>query len=375
MGGGISLRYKIMSLESIDLEAVKKEIEEATKLELPKVGKLREKARALKLVELNYRQCHAIAPVATDGGDNRITFQPLNIEIIRVVDSEGREHVQKIVPLSIDPKIFKKFFEEIPVLKRMLERLKIKYEDVSYLLPKENPEEIDEDKIRGCIKTLREILEWAVLLDLAWNPGPAKVLLLRDGLLRTKTMKPETVAKLSKSFEEAYNTNGCMIIGIAKKSKVLNYLSLALELEGTFYKNYPCFCQVPAEIENESYNWDQTKYKTLQVFGTMHLVKFVEQKDGLVYPVDVPKWLMNKRKEVLEYAAETAKSSFPTIGYPYPLIKAHENAVLHGLEMDVLSKFMIDAVMENHEPKERDRILAHISLGRGLNLGGWKEYG
>ena len=35
--------------------------------------------------------------------------------------------------------------------------------------------------------------------------------------------------------------------------------------------------------------------------------------------------------ELLEYLAETAKASFPTVGYPEPLIRAHENAVLHGL--------------------------------------------
>jgi len=256
-----------------------------------------------------------------------------------------------------------------------LERLKTEYKDVSYLLPSEESDEVDEYKITGYVKTLREILEWSVLLELAWNTGPAKVLLLRDGLLRTKTMKPETVAKLSKSFEEAYNKNGCMLIGVAKRSKVLNYLSLALELDGVFHKNYPCFCEVPEEISDESYNWDQTKYKTLQTFGKMHLVKFTEQKGGLVYPVDVPNWLMNKRKEVLEYAAETSKSSFPNLGYPYPLVKAHENAVLHGLEMEVLADYMIKAVMKGHTQKEQDKILEHISVGRGLSLGGWKEYG
>jgi len=107
----------------------------------------------------------------------------------------------------------------------------------------------------------------------------------------------------------------------------------------------------------------------------MHLVKFTEQKGGLVYPVDVPNWLMNKRKEVLEYAAETSKSSFPNLGYPYPLVKAHENAVLHGLEMEVLADYMIKAVMKGHTQKEQDKILEHISVGRGLSLGGWKEYG
>jgi len=84
----------------------------------------------------------------------------------------------------------------------MLERLNVKYKDLSYFLPVEiNPEEVNEDQIRGYVRTLRDILEWAVLLDIAWNPGPGRVLLLRDGLLRTKSMKPEVVDIMSSSLK------------------------------------------------------------------------------------------------------------------------------------------------------------------------------
>jgi hypothetical protein len=363
-----------MSLETLDLERAKKEILDATRAELPKVDRLRKLVQKLTISELNYRQCHAIAPVATDGGNNSLTFQPINIEIIRVVDSEGKEHVQKIIPLSADPEIFRRFFIDTPVLAKMLERIGAKYEDISYLLPK-GREDVDEHKIRGFVKTLREILEWAVLLELAWNPGPAKVLLLRDGLLRTKSISAKIVPSLSKSFEDAYNANGCMIVGVAKRSKVLNYLSLALEMEGTFKKNYPCFCEVPEDLERESYNWDQTWFEGKQVFGKMHLVKLIESPDGLVFPVDIPIWLMGKRKEVLEYLAETAKSSFPKLGYPHPLVKAHENAVLHGIEMEVLSDYMIGAVISQTDQKDVPRVVSHISLNRGITKGGWKEYG
>jgi hypothetical protein len=67
-----------------------------------------------------------VAPVATDGGENRISFEPMNIEIIRVVDSEGKEYVQKIIPLSLESEIFEKMFKEIPVLTNFCNRLHVR---------------------------------------------------------------------------------------------------------------------------------------------------------------------------------------------------------------------------------------------------------
>jgi hypothetical protein len=77
----------------------------------------------------------------------------------------------------------------------------------------------------------------------------------------------------------------------------------------------------------------------------------------------------------LEYLAETAKSAFPTIGYPEPLMKAHEGAVLHGLEMSVLEQMLVDELLGGQPADEADRTFEHVALGRGLQKGGWKEYG
>jgi len=182
-------------------------------------------------------------------------------------------------------------------------------------------------------------------------------------------MKPNIVKKMGENFEKAYEETGTMLVGVAKKSKVLNYLSLALTLEETFNRAYPCFCEVPEEIEKESYNWARIWLEG-PVFGKLHLAKLSDRRDSLVLPVDIPIWLMPRRKEVLEYLAESAKTSFPIIGYPHPLIKAHENAVLHGLEMEVLSDYLVKSIIKLHTEKEIDKILAHITLGHGLNKGG-----
>src|SRR5207253_6249452 len=160
--------------------------------------------------------------------------------------SDGRERFQKILPLSGGTEIFRAAFDSkqhkhSPVLARFLERLDIEYGDLSYFL---DPARAEGD-LRAAVRPFRDIVEWAVLLDIAWNPGRKTALVIRDGLLRTKALRKDVIAKLARSFEQAYKDQGSLLVGVAKRSKVLNYLSLGLALEGTFRKKYACFCEVP----------------------------------------------------------------------------------------------------------------------------------
>ena len=364
-----------MALETLDMKEVREELRRALEVEQPLLDALRAQVRAFGIQEIGYRRCYAISPVATDGGENRLTFDPLNLEIIRVVDSDGRERFQKILPLSGGTEIFRAAFDSkqpkhSPVLARFLERLDIEYGDLSYFL---DPARAQGD-LRAAVRPFRDIVEWAVLLDIAWDPGQTTALVIRDGLLRTKALRKETIGKLAKSFQDAYKDKGSLLAGVAKRSKVLNYLSLGLALEETFRRKYPCFCEVPREIERQAHPQWRTWLEE-STFGILHLAKLVEEPGGLVLPIDIPEWLMSRRKEILEYLAETAKSSFPVVGYPEPLIKAHEGAVLHGFEMSILEDLLVEEVVRSQVPNDADRTLEHVAIGRGLLRGGWKEYG
>jgi hypothetical protein len=187
-------------------------------------------------------------------------------------------------------------------------------------------------------------------------------------------MSIKAMLALAKSLEQAYKNTGAMLVGVAKRSKVLTYLSLALTLQGTFRKAYPCFLEVPESLERECYNFAAT-WMQGQAFGKMHLAKLVEGVDAPVFPVDIPSWLMPKRKEVLEYLAETAKASYPTPGYPQPLIEAHEHANLQGLEMSVLADLLIRSVADKIPAEEAECVIRHVAFGRGLVLGGTRRHG
>jgi len=356
---------------TLDFKISKEEMKKAVDKEFPKLQNLRSLSKQLTITELGDRPCYSIAPVATDGGQNNLTFEPLNLEIIRVVDSEGRERLQKIIPVTTDPEFFKNLFEEIDVLKRFLKRLNIDYPDLSYFLPITNG---DREKInfRSLIRHLRDILEWAVLLDMAWDPHKTPILLLRDGLLRSMSMKDLTIKALAGSFKDAYQDKGTLLAGVAKRAKVLNYYSMALSLENSFNRKYPCYCELHKELEEEAYH-RASAWVGRRSFGDLYFAKLTEARGGVILPIEIPYWLKDREKEILEYLVSSSKSSFPIIGYPYPLIKAHENAALTGIEMEYLASLLKNEILQRYSETEKERILSNIWFRKALTKGGLND--
>ena len=244
-----------MALAEVNYDDLKAKMATAVEQESSQVEELRQEARTLTVRKLGYRPCKTVAPLATDGGENRLSFEPLNLEIIRVVDSEGKELIQEIIPISEDDSMFRDMTERHEVMRRFLKVLDIGFDDLSYLLGGQHRDETkSRNDMRARVRHFRDIVEWAVLLDLAFKEWPVDVLLLRDGLLRTKSVKRETFPKLDRAFRsvfEGQTTAGkrrVFLLGVAKTSAVLSKLSLAMMLEGTFDRDYPCFAEVPKEL-------------------------------------------------------------------------------------------------------------------------------
>ena len=383
-----------MALAEISYDELRAKMAEAVEKETAQVDELRREVRRLTVRKLDHRPCKTIAPLATDGGENRLTFEPLNLEIIRVVDSEGKELVQEVIAISEDDSVFREMTRRLPVMQMLLKELGIDFEGLSYLLgSKKSPDVERVSDNRGRVRAFRDIVEWAVLLDLASRDWPVDVLLLRDGLLRTKTLKRETFPKLDAAFrgiferQAAQGKRKVFLLGVAKSSAVLSKLSLAMLLERTFERDYPCFAEVPQDLEAKCYNFDRTWLQTAsdsadggsqlyQSFGRLHLLKLGSSPDSPVLPVDVPVWLPNNRKqEVLEYLVNDALDTFPVLGYPGALQRAHDHAVLTGLEMTVLGDLMTDALRDHVDNSLRERIVRHVHLGRGLIKGGGRRGG
>jgi hypothetical protein len=363
-------------LDEEQLQAVEKSLREAIAQETARLDRLRQKVRKLEVTELGYRQCYAVAPVATDGGENNLALEPMNVEIIRVVDSAGKVYFEGFIPLSSDPEeLGERLFTSVPVLGNLIQVLGLSdWRELSYLYFSESDlhsEDVRQavSETRRFVKVLRDILEWAALVQLAFGHSHPTFLLIRDGLLRTKFVKSDMVDRLSDAFRCAHSSRGTMVVGVAKHSKALDYLSLALRLEGVFDRETACFTEVPLDLEKEAYTWSHT-WTERQCFGRLHLVKLVEGRDAPILPVDIPEWLRYRRKEVLEYLAETARASFPVPGYPYPLVEAHKHARISSLEMEIISNLMSRYLIESADLRDKEKILRHITIDRGLIKGG-----
>jgi hypothetical protein len=82
-----------MALANFDLDNLRKKVLAAYKTDAPLLQKFREYARRLRdeIRPLRTFSVNAVSFVSTDGGDNRLTFNPAVIELIRVVDSCGNQ--------------------------------------------------------------------------------------------------------------------------------------------------------------------------------------------------------------------------------------------------------------------------------------------
>jgi hypothetical protein len=116
-----------------------------------------------------------VATVATDGGENRLSLEPIQVQIIRVADSLGEIYFEDFIAQSLSPEeILRFFFQSNQRLQRFVAYLEL---DWNELVPRSDLQRSQ------LLSMVRELMEWAALLKQA-SQSPAK-LLIRDGLLRS----------------------------------------------------------------------------------------------------------------------------------------------------------------------------------------------
>jgi hypothetical protein len=183
-----------------------------------------------------------VATVATDGGENKLSLEPMQLQVVRVADSLGEIYFEDFIAQSLTPEeILRFFFKSNERLQRFIKYLEL---DWNELLPRSDFQRSQ------LLSMLRELMEWAALLKLASQP-PVK-LLIRDGLLRSVLLTDAVFQRLREKFEKLTTKHGHLLVGVAKRSRVLSYLSVALGLSESFSNGKPAYLPVPAELEREA---------------------------------------------------------------------------------------------------------------------------
>ena len=138
------------------LARLQRSLELALNQEWPQLSATQKKltAHRPKLIRTvaDLRPLPAIATVATDGGENRLSLEPIQLQVVRVADSLGEIYFEEFIAQSLKPEeIVRFFFQSNERLQRFVAYLQL---DWQQLLPQSDFQR------SHLLSMLRELMEW-----------------------------------------------------------------------------------------------------------------------------------------------------------------------------------------------------------------------
>nr|WP_018085673.1 hypothetical protein [Desulfurispora thermophila] len=359
------------------LDAVRDSVRRRTTEDKILLDDLRSEVRPLRshVQVIRPRSTTAVSLVASDGGNNRLFFDPFMIQFVRVVDSYGKEFfVDAVSPTTDTEALSKSQFtpEGHPktALGVMMQELGVSYLwELSHMIP--NTKEAPRERINpSWVMVYRDLCEWAVLYErICKNTFAADTLIVRDGLLRSKIFRGDSFIKWRKNVEESIvriereDRRRVYLVGIAKRSKVLTRYNLALMVERIMPPGDPCFIKIPREMESKAYIWpeyargaeveDSGGEAPKFVAGDMYFVRFGTHWGDPIWTVDILSSQSGRANEIFGYLLADAINGFPIPLYPRCLQIAHEYAQVSGFDMEILQNEIFTAIRDLLEENNR----------------------
>lgn len=316
------------------------------------------------------RTTTAVSLVASDGGNNKLVFDPFYVQLVRVVDSYGKQLCFDAVSPTTDTDLlseaqFDKDGAPCSALGRMMADLDVRprtLNALSHMIPegkktREEPHAVSP----SWVLVYRDLCEWAVLYErICYQTFATDTLLVRDGFLRSKLFRNEYFVTLRKRIEDAItriqktDRRKVFLVGVAKHSKVLTRYQLAMSIENTLPSGDARYVRVPRELEAKAYVWPEYARGAETegaggeapkfVAGDMYLVRFGPRTGDPVWAVDIFTSQAKYDAEVFGYLLADAVDGFPVPYYPRCLQKAHEHAQIVDFDLDILQDEVLKAV-------------------------------
>jgi hypothetical protein len=305
------------------------------------------------------RNTNSVSLVASDGGNNRLEFNPFSLMVVRVVDTYGVEQFLDVIsPYTDTEALGRRHLDQRTPLGTMMRELgAASLADLSPMISRQRPSS-------GWPLAYRELCEWAVLYDLVCHSTwGSDTLVIRDGLLRTKVFAADRFAALYRNLRSAVERSwrerrrDIFLVGIAKHSRVIERYRLAMAIAGTLPAGQPCHVAVPAELQHKVYD-RRPEYvqspgddqggtgRPAFSMGAMHLVRFGRLAADPVWTVDLLRFQAQRAPEILGCLVSDAEQGFPVACYPQSLQRADRHAQVVDLDLAFLQGALERAVRE-----------------------------
>jgi len=335
---------------------LKAEIEVLTATDRLLLDKLRADVRPLlsSTRRIHPRSATSVSLVATDGGNNSLRFDPFMVQVIRVVDSNDNELCLEVVtpttPIAqLNSRQFDAAGQPITSLGRLMAALKVnRLQDLSHFI-REGEDGLP--RSATIVQVYRELVEWAVLYDLLKKDFGSDTLIVFDGDLRSKAFAGEGFIKFGELLKieierHSRQRRSIFLVGVMKSSTVLTRYRLAFALESILRGRFPAYIEVPYELEQEVYVWEESfrgedrvvagRERNKFVLGKMFFAKFGASPRDPIWPIDIFSSQASHADRIFGHLLADAIEGFPVPFYPRCLQKAHERAALVDFDMDML---------------------------------------
>ena len=355
-----------------ELPELRQTIRAATIRDRRLLDDLRTEVRALaaEVRAIQPRTTTSVSLVASDGGNNKLVFDPFHVQLVRVVDSYGEQLCLDAVTPTTDTDLLSRAqFNPDGTPRTALGRVMIDLgveprtvAGLSHMVPegrkiRETPDEVSP----SWVLVYRDLCEWAALYErICYRSFATDTLLVRDGLLRSKLFRGEYFIAFRKRIEEAIDRireqtrRKVYLVGVAKHSKVLARYNLAMALEGTIPAGAPRFVKVPRSLEAKAYVWPEYARGAESeggggeapkfVAGDMYFVRFGDRSGDPLWTVDIFSSQIGQAAEIFGYLLADATDGFPVPFYPRCLQRAHEFAQIVDFDLDILQDEVLGAV-------------------------------
>ena len=258
-----------------ELPELRQAIRDATIRDRRLLDDLRKEVRNLvsEVRTIQPRTTTSVSLVASDGGNNKLVFDPFHVQLVRVVDSYGEQLCLDAVTPTTDTAVLSRAqFNSDGTPRTALGRVMVDVgvnsrtlAELSHMIPdgrkvRETPDEVSP----SWVLVYRDLCEWAALYErICYRSFATDTLLVRDGLLRSKLFRGEYFITFRRRIEEAIERirretrRKVYLVGVAKHSKVLARYNLAMVLESTLNPGAPRFLKMPRSMEAKAYVWPE----------------------------------------------------------------------------------------------------------------------